>query len=278
VPPLSLPPFDLGRSRPGEGTGAGWTIWPVTVPEAGGLFTGHFPGRPILPGISHLAMVQAALGSLGEERPIRALSGVRWKRPGRPGEDMELALSPGEAGGRRRFTLQAGTELLSQGNFGSDGSAEPASPLSIPLDGPLGESVVPAARIPHASPALLIEGVVRRDSESLVCQAVVPAAHPLAQEGMAPAFLSFEAGAQAAALLEALDREGTGAPRIGYLVGIRQGLLDLPEIVAGEPFQVAARLSASAPPLSIYEIEAVTPRGRLASATLSTYLTDEPTG
>ncbi|HSU83358.1 MAG TPA: hypothetical protein VLR69_13130, partial [Thermoanaerobaculia bacterium] len=124
--------------------------------------------------------------------------------------------------------------------------------------------------LPHAPPARLIRGVIAAEAERIVCAAEVPPDHPLAAEGHAPAFLAVEAAAQGAAVLEALARREDPTPRIGYLVGIREARLTTVPLRLSRPFQVSARLSGSAPPLSIYEIAA----GGAMAGTISTYITE----
>ena len=115
----------------------------------------------------------------------------------------------------------------------------------------------------------MIRGVIEAEAERIVCAAEIPHDHPLAVDGHAPAFLAVEAAAQGAAVLEALARTADPAPRIGYLVGIREARLTGPPLPVGRPFQVVARLAGSAPPLSIYEIAG----GGAMTGTISTYIT-----
>jgi predicted hotdog family 3-hydroxylacyl-ACP dehydratase len=58
-------------------------------------------------------------------------------------------------------------------------------------------------------------------------------------------------------VLEALtQRDDDPGPRVGYLVGVREARFAVPFLPAGQAFEVTARLTGSAPPLSIYEITA----------------------
>jgi predicted hotdog family 3-hydroxylacyl-ACP dehydratase len=112
--------------------------------------------------------------------------------------------------------------------------------------------------------------VIAAGAERIVCAAEIPPHHPLAAEGHAPAFLAIEAAAQGAAVLEALARREDPAPRIGYLVGVREARFAAMPLPVGRPFQISARLAGSAPPLSIYEIAA----GEAMAGTISTYITE----
>ena len=83
------------------------------------------------------------------------------------------------------------------------------------------------------------------DFVEAICQ--VPASHPLASGGRAPCFLGLELGAQAAAVLEALDRAmatGDRAPRVGYLVRVREATFLQPDFPVETPLFVTARSNA----------------------------------
>jgi predicted hotdog family 3-hydroxylacyl-ACP dehydratase len=120
--------------------------------------------------------------------------------------------------------------------------------------------------LPHGPPARLIRGIVEAALEGITAVAEVPPEHPLAVNGLAPGLLGIEAAAQAAAVLEALQRTGNPGPRIGYLVGVRDARLR-GALPVGRPFRVTARLQGGAPPLSIYEIAV----GETVTGTISTY-------
>jgi 3-hydroxymyristoyl/3-hydroxydecanoyl-(acyl carrier protein) dehydratase len=88
----------------------------IVVPAAGPLFDGHFPGRPILPGVAELILVTGALAPVGSS----FLTGVRYVRFRglvRPGDELDLVAPHGST----RFQLRRGAEPIARGELNFDG-------------------------------------------------------------------------------------------------------------------------------------------------------------
>jgi 3-hydroxymyristoyl/3-hydroxydecanoyl-(acyl carrier protein) dehydratase len=234
----------------------------IEIPPESPLFAGHFPGQPILPGIAQLAIVERALGA-----PLAAVRGLRLRQRVLPGERLDLSLGAPDPEGWVRFEIRREAAVVAGGAVRTS-QAGGGEELAMPPVHAAGELPV---LLPHAPPARLVRSVVHASGEEILCVAEIPPDHPLAA-GHAPACLGVEAAAQAAAVLEALARrEEDAGPRIGYLVGIREARFAIPFLPAGRAFQVTARLTGSAPPLSIYEI--TTGDGSAGvTATISTFL------
>jgi len=75
---------------------------------------GHFPGRPIVPGV---LLLDAAIHGIGQAvpRPWQVVL-VKFHRPVQPDENLRLDYSP-QAGGRLRFELHAGQDLAVSGTL-----------------------------------------------------------------------------------------------------------------------------------------------------------------
>lgn len=116
----------------------------------------------------------------------------------------------------------------------------------------------PAELLPHGPPARWIDEVLERAAGELTCRGRIPAASPFARGGLAPAIAGLELAAQAAAVVEALERADAGevsGPRRGYLVRVREASLAAAGIPAEAPLLVRVRRSGGLPPLALYEFE-----------------------
>jgi 3-hydroxymyristoyl/3-hydroxydecanoyl-(acyl carrier protein) dehydratase len=249
-------------------------LFRIAIPSGSRLFDGHFPGRPILPGVAHLALVEKALAAgLSEVRSLKL------RKPVEPGAALELLLGDVGEDGAVRFEIR-GEGPVSQGMVVASTSPVSADAgggaLSREAGEGRGEGGAPPP-LPHQPPARLITALLEASSEAVTCLAEIPLDHPLVSEGLAPAYLGLEAGAQAAAALEALgrgdgDKEGGAAPRIGYVVAIREARFRSPWLAAGRSFRVEVRSAGSAPPLAVYEVRAVAEGVEAVTGTVSTFL------
>lgn len=94
------------------------------VPAEHPALPGHFPGRPILPGVVLLDAVLQAAG-LGQATLLRA----KFTAPVLPGDAVEISLAP-RAGGRIGFTCASGGRTVLSGEL-----AGPAAPQGEPVPG-----------------------------------------------------------------------------------------------------------------------------------------------
>jgi predicted hotdog family 3-hydroxylacyl-ACP dehydratase len=273
----------------------------LLVPAGGPIFAGHFPGRPLLPGIAHLALLcqvleeLAARGTLGGEAPgdtaIAEVRRFRLRREIVPGDRIELrvegwAEAPAESGSFR-FEVR---RQPADGHPGKPGEIASEGTVRTGIAGVQPQAGAPAPRpdlarggpfrpvaelIPHAPPARLLAEVLAGGAGGILCAGSIPGDHPLAAGGEAPGFLAIELGAQAAAALEALARQPGGRPRIGYLVGVRDAHLPA-RLPTGRTLHVTAVPAGAAAALAIYDMQ-VAEEGAalpLASGTISTFLAE----
>lgn len=76
------------------------------IPADHPCLAGHFPGRPIVPGVVLLDEVAAALGVAPG-----GFTSVRFSRPVQPGDRVDVA------GEGDRFVARVGGEIVVQGSF-----------------------------------------------------------------------------------------------------------------------------------------------------------------
>lgn len=249
---------------------------PIAPAELEPFFAGHFPGRPILPGVAHLALVERALrGALDAPVRISSVASLRLRRPVGPGDELTLSLPPSESTGAR-FAILCGGQRASDGVVGivDERGARAAAVATPEMRPPLGTDD-PAALLPHAPPARFVDAVLAVGEGRLEARAVLPEASPFAAGGVAPALVALELGAQAAAALEAIERTARGEPRgvrQGYLVGARAVRFDPPRLPVGAALRVTVQLEARALPLCRYRFEVAIGASTAAVGTISTYL------
>jgi 3-hydroxyacyl-[acyl-carrier-protein] dehydratase len=88
----------------------------VRIPSDHPALTGHFPGRPIVPGVVLLQCVlDEAERWLGKALSVRALPQAKFSAPLLPEQDaeLELRLTKGEL----RFSVTRDAQVVTQGLF-----------------------------------------------------------------------------------------------------------------------------------------------------------------
>lgn len=248
----------------------------IAVPADGALFEGHFPGRPILPGIAELVLVAQAVSPNGVAAELSAISHARFRGLVLPADRLEVESNPRGEGGVR-FDVRRAGELVANGavTFGApradDGGATAVAARAARRAPPVREL------IPHRPPMLFVERILGEADDGATCLARVPSACALVASGVAPAFVALEAAAQTAAVWEALKRSREGgafAARTGYLVSLRDVVLHRRTIPADADLIVSIRLAAMASPLSTYAVEVAVEGDLVLRGTIGTYLND----
>ncbi len=245
-----------------------------------GYFEGHFPGRPILPGVALLAIVLETLArDTGRAPTLRAIPLARLRRPVGPGDALALEARDGE-GGRVRFDVRCDEALVANGEL-ILGRPDEAGTVTARASRAAAAAPPVASLVPQQPPMRFVTSVVAEAPDGLTCAAQIPAACALVAEGSAPALVALEAAAQTAAAWEGCGagaQASAASPRMGYLVAVRDVALFAARIPADETLLASVRLDATAPPLMHYAVEVTLAARPILRGTVATVLADELVG
>ena len=92
------------------------------VPVDHPSFAGHFPGRPILPGVLLLAEVMEALRERGDSAAAAGceIASAKFLSPVRPGDELTITLQCSTTGWR--FDVHVGTTRAATGSIARAGT------------------------------------------------------------------------------------------------------------------------------------------------------------
>jgi predicted hotdog family 3-hydroxylacyl-ACP dehydratase len=256
----------------------------VQVPQDGSLFAGHFPGRPIVPGVAQIGWVLARRAAATGQAPVLAgIQSMRWRHLVLPGDELMLTVREDPSQGLR-FDLRRQGARVSDGVLcpaGKDPQKAATREDAIePLAGslPLPSAGSTAALLPHQRPMRLLCRVLAWSAVGLDGEAEVEEGCGLREGGAIPGYAVLEAAAQAAAAWEALQRSAAQAtsatPRLGYLVALRDVAFGAALPSGTSPMQVRVRLRDAALPLSRYDFAVSEGPRRLAWGQFATTLAD----
>ncbi|WP_062608257.1 AMP-binding protein [Caballeronia calidae] len=101
-----------------------------TVPPEHPALAGHFPGRPIVPGVVLLDHALDAIGAaLGRNVDACRIESAKFLSPAEPGETLDIAYETA-ASGAVRFTIRAGARTVASGAL----AAPSAPPMTTATD------------------------------------------------------------------------------------------------------------------------------------------------
>lgn len=77
-----------------------------TVDPAHPALPGHFPGRPIVPGVVLLDHAASLILATRPGHALRGIAAARFLQPVRPGQQVDVAYAPVPPGGTLRCTVE----------------------------------------------------------------------------------------------------------------------------------------------------------------------------
>jgi predicted hotdog family 3-hydroxylacyl-ACP dehydratase len=261
----------LGAIRPA----AGGVEASVEVAAASPWFDGHFPGRPVLPAIAHLALAHRLHRAGGGPGELARIEALRLSGPVGPGELLRAALAAADGAGRRAFTLarEADRTPVSRGVL-----VWSPAPTPVPAGEGAGQPVEPppgpAPRLPHAGPSLLLEAAARAAPGTALGRGRIPPGHAAATEGRAASWAAVELAAQLTAVLagDGGDGDEPGSAPEGYLVRLRNVLLAPAPVAAGEVLLARAVMETRSGPLATFRFTVSRRAGAaVAAGSLATF-------
>ena len=194
----------------------------IELPAGDPLFEGHFPGRPILPGIAELVLVWRVLSHPSGPPEISGIPFARFRGLVVPSDVLQISVEPGRKGGDR-FEVRRGVELVANGALAlgvprADGGGATAVASRAPRGAPPLRDL-----IPHRPPMLFVERIIGVADDGATCLGRVPRDCALVAGGSVPAFVALEAAAQTAAVWEALlvGRTHPARPRRVWAISSR---------------------------------------------------------
>ena len=90
----------------------------LIVPEELYFLQGHFPDRPVLPGVVQIHWaVELARSSLGLDAAFKGIEALKFHRIIKPNTPLKLTLERAEATGKLHFSYQSDLGVHSQGRI-----------------------------------------------------------------------------------------------------------------------------------------------------------------
>jgi predicted hotdog family 3-hydroxylacyl-ACP dehydratase len=202
---------------------------------------GHFPDRPLVPGVLQLMLVERAVTeAIGESVAVAGISRVRWRKPVTPADRLRLSAALDDL--KVRFELSADGVVVCDGSLVLDRlptvDVEHPSESTGASGGP-----DPSTLLPHRPPMLFVDRVVEWGEHGGLCRGRIdPDSCLAAGGGTVAATAAIEFAAQAMAAVEMCRSGHDGPPRRGVLVAVSR------TVASASGFPVGAALTAEVGP------------------------------
>lgn len=236
---------------------------------------GHFPGRPLVPGVLQLLLVERVLrDAVGDGASLAEISRVRWRKPVTPTD--RLRLTAAIDGPRARFELAVGDAVVCDGSVGlgrlpiADGGRRAAAPGD-------GVGPDPARLLPHRPPMLFVDRVEAWDEDGGVCRGRIdPDACLAGDGGPVAACAALEFAAQAMGAVEMCRSGHDGTPRIGYLVAVSRTVLESSGFPGDAELVAEVGRTLWSPPMARSSVRVTIADREILTCHLTTWESEEP--
>lgn len=214
------------------------------------FFDGHFPGRPVVPGVAFLGLVEQAVRRVdprgGEPGfGVTGLRRARFRKIVERGGEVIVELQPAQNGAWRFEVTMHGdstcTGVVTCGPPAGLGAAGSFQGIDIvdEVDESATRTPEVLRKVPHAGRMLLIERLLRAEQGHCLTRAVVERSWPLVVDDRCSAVVLVEVLAQTASALIAWELlDDASSDGAGFLVGIPRAAF------TGGPLPMGARLDA----------------------------------
>lgn len=252
------------------------------IPEDSLFFCGHFPARPVVPGLAMLGIVEALLtgDSVAPSREVHGFRRVRFRSLIESQATLGVSLFPveGRPDGEFLFKLRSGDEVCCEGlAVAPRRDVRPAfepgpSPFQpVDYEAPaLGLEL--EELIPHRERMRVVGDLLSVEEGRATSRSVVDQTWPLAGAAEVSSATLIELAAQTASALIGWERrheEAVGGQ--GFLVGVRKALWNRPKLSFGEPLLVSVETARKRDNYAAFSVTAGSPSGLAAVVELQAF-------
>ena len=130
----------------------------------------------------------------------------------------------------------------------------------------------PAEVLPHAAPMVLLDEVISWQGDTVVCSVAITEQSLFLRAGRIRAAVLIEYMAQTIGVLAGLVSRAAGeGPRVGYLIGVREAVLEIDEVAIGDCLTVKAQRVFGDDQLGSFDVETHRNGEVVARASLTVY-------
>ncbi len=248
------------------------------LPSTSEFFAGHFPSRPILPGVGMLTILDTVVASIdgtsGGGAHIKRLRRVKFLDLVEAGGDFTVEVQGEQTVPWYAYRMSFGEKTVSYGSFVCGELTERVRESSnlVYLKDHVRQDIDLHLLIPQRPPMQLVEGVLDVNDTDVSATGTVGPHWPAVDADSVPGVFLVETIAQSAAVHTGwLLRERELMGGAGYLVGIPEASLKVARIPVGTSFHTQVRLMRRRRNFAVYEGSVFCGQALLATAQIQAF-------